>query len=229
MNWNVGLFRLWLVLTAAWLLLSGVIFYQPIKEAIDQAQLAPVPTVRNDPWAQFKPAPQHQGRPSSPPLPSWMATAIPVDPAPAATSGSSALPPLPDGFQLQGQTAPAQGAVMRVQGPNGIVVEFPAGTDDATIDRVMRQATGGSSPSTREGAPHGGASGALTFDDLIPQKSPTLVPVDHDPFAAVPNAAAAALRAAAFAIIPPLALGILGVLVFWIVAGFKTKPRIQSE
>lgn len=32
---------------------------------------------------------------------------------------------------------------MNVQGPGGIVVQFPDGTDAATIDKVMRQATGG--------------------------------------------------------------------------------------
>ena len=32
---------------------------------------------------------------------------------------------------------------MKVQGPNGIVVDFPDGTDDATVGRVMQQAVGG--------------------------------------------------------------------------------------
>ena len=35
---------------------------------------------------------------------------------------------------------------MSVQGPGGIVVDFPDGTDAATIDKVMRQATGGDQP-----------------------------------------------------------------------------------
>src|SRR5580765_7273861 len=32
---------------------------------------------------------------------------------------------------------------MNVQGPGGVVVQFPDGTDAATIDQVMRQATSG--------------------------------------------------------------------------------------
>lgn len=35
---------------------------------------------------------------------------------------------------------------MNVQGPGGITVAFPDGTDPATIDQVMRQATGGEKP-----------------------------------------------------------------------------------
>ncbi len=39
--------------------------------------------------------------------------------------------------------------MMNVAGPGGIVVAFPDGTDAATIDSVMRQATGGDAPATK--------------------------------------------------------------------------------
>lgn len=47
---------------------------------------------------------------------------------------------------------------MDVRGPNGIVVRFPDGTDAATIDKVMREATGQAAPAA---APPGGASPAV--------------------------------------------------------------------
>ena len=56
--------------------------------------------------------------------------------------GKGDLWPVANQRQLPSQTPPPQTDLqtMKVRGPNNLVVNFPAGTDAATIDKVMHEA-----------------------------------------------------------------------------------------
>lgn len=55
-----------------------------------------------------------------------------------------------------------------VQGPNGVVIKFPDGTDAATIDRVMRQSTGLTPAAAPSAAPPLGPSPAGASQQPVP-------------------------------------------------------------
>lgn len=123
MNWTKGLFRIWIVGASLWVLLIGFSMGLPAWQSLPSAAPAPDQSA----WTQ--------GKPVAPAQPLWMQSPV-VAPAVSSTDG----PWTKYAAAAQGDVKPTPSpAPLVVQSPGGAVVQFPAGTDPATVDLVMRQ------------------------------------------------------------------------------------------